>query len=410
MTSPGGPVEMPRGPIYETHDRRDVMNIRKKALMDVAGIRCTFQGEDGPAPARVAFVTEATLREALKHENGKVREQTGLRYGSVIAYVQDRDGPPREEIFPPGAGDSFLLDDIPFLGQDMLAARDLLASRSDRGQTLSGDEARALEGLRDVFGMVSAAPDERRFPVHLIAQSYEAALSDAFGPLVSCLDHDHLVRKGQADLVRAGLSALDPEHSDGISRSTDLGRVLDRAGADIHHASSAAGERTGTITSEDARRIATSSQRLSEEVFAAVTIRRVGDLDVSVISASDTDAVRDALTREKLSGPWVAEIERRVTEITRSGTGGYRFDMSLHAKGGRDLLIVSDNVSRAHGAGIVYSWPSAERAPVVETESGRVVTISPEEVPSIEEVDRLRTVLHDLQATRAAEPVMAEND
>ena len=375
------------------------MKINKTALMRAAGISCSFRHEGQDVPARLAFVTENTVlsSRSFEAENGPAKTQ--MRYGSILAYVGSEAGKSEEVMINPGQGGDkpFHLGGLEFLGRNMLEARDALLEASVSEDRFGPNESRLLSAIQETFGMIASAPDESRFPLDVIGQAYHAAMSEAFGPVHVGVSWSELGRKGQADLVRARLNTIDPDHPDGISKSSDLLRVLDRAGADVHQAHSAASGSAVKVSSQEARRVLISNTRLSEDVLGALTKADLDSLDVTVLSDHDLGVVRGNLSEGRLSGAWVDEVMRRVREITMSGVNGYHFEATLHTTEGRDLMTVSDNVSRMHDVGFVYSWPTAQRAPAVDCPAGRVVTVSPCEVPDAEEVSRLRRVLHQVE-------------
>lgn len=378
------------------------MRVNAKALMRVGQIRCLHEGADGAlSPAFVALITDETVREAraLGDRDTSLRgtdTSPEVRYGGALGYVRSPDGSFRAHILAPGEGGGFRMrDGTRLLGPDMLGAEHALTAGD-----LDQDGQRALSAIRSVFRMVCAVPDETRFPVSLIGQAYLFAMRSSFGDAVLPVSEEMFVRKARADLLRARISDLDPDHPDGIGAVSDFMRVLDAAGADAR-ADVVRVAGAPPLSRRDARSLL-DDDRFRTPLFGAISLTSPDRIEATVLPASEADGVDRALRGSRLSGAWADGVSRLGERLTGSGLYGYQMDLSLYVSGGRDLLLLSDTVGRASGIALVYSWPSSERAPVLQTPEGPVYAICPQEVPDPETVLRLGSALSDLEAVRGA--------
>lgn len=387
------------------------MRVNAKALMRVGEIRCHHQDPSGHRrPARACLITEETVRQAREMGEAdpslRSRETSpDVRYGGVLAYISDAAGAARCVFLPPGQdGGLTLTDGTRFLGPDMFSAEAALAATPGPDP----DRVRALLGIRSVFRMVAAAPDEERFPVGLIAQAYRSALRSAFGPALLPVGEEGLVRKCQADLVRARIAELDPSSPDAIGQCEPFLRVLDRAGADAR-AEAVRLPGLERITREEARLLLNRAP-FRDRLFGALALTPTERIEAAVLPIPEVEEIERSLAGSRLGGLWADRINRIASELTGSGAGSgwYRIELTLFVSGGRDLMILSDSVGREAGIALAYSWPSAERRPVLQAPSGPVYAISPQEVPDEEELIRLRRVLSELEQARTAKPSLRE--
>lgn len=378
------------------------MRLNAKALLRVAGVGCLLDDGSGPArPARLALVTEETARAArdLGRSDPDLRATDGspqLRYGGALAYVNEGDGPARRLVLAPGEGDGFRLPSgLRFLGSHMLAAeRDL----PDRGEG-EGPFLRSL--IRSVLRMVSAAPDPDRFPTGLISQAFRFSLRDAFGEAALPLSDEALILKSRADLTRGRILALDPKHPDALGATVPLARVLDRAGMDVRR-DGVEVDGVGRVGRFEARRLIESGPYRTG-LFERITRTPCARIEGVVLPAEEARLLEGALPGTRLSGPWAEAVSRVAGELTGSGVAGLRLRADLYAREGRDLLLMTDLIGEERGVALLFSWPTRERAPVLQGADGPVYALCPEEVPSPEELIRLETVLRGLeQSTRTA--------
>ena len=400
------------------------MKLSAKALLKVAGIRCRNHevdpetGEEIALPARLAFVSETTAA-AARNLSSRDREYTvtegdpDVTYGSVLAVSRSANGPSVAKLLKPGEESGFKLEIdgemLALTGSGMLPLREKMIAMTRAGRALEEGHRHALSGIQEIFEMVSCAPDTDRFPARLIAQAYHASMIDSFGEVELGISDEEFARKSRADLCRARIGQLAPAHVDAMDSSRPLRDLLANAGVEINAAGMGAeirGAAARQITEEKIRRMILANDRMCREVFGALTLTPIEQLSAAVIAEADHARLLAQKGNRRLTGPWVDRAEQVTRDITRSGMPGYQFDFSLFAEDGRDYLMVADNVSRKNGVAFVYSWPTAMRRPVMEVEAGRMIAVSPADVPDEAEMERLERVLSQLEA----DPEVTDDD
>jgi hypothetical protein len=379
------------------------MRVNAKALMKAGSFRCVHQDDAGKRrPARACLITLETVRAAreIGDQDPSLRSKEtspDVRYGGVLVYIGEKGSSPQQLILPPGEEGGLTLEDgTRFLGAHMFAAEGVLTER--RGS----DQDPVLSGIRSVFGLVSSAPDEDRFPPGLIAQAYRSALRSAFGPAKLAVSDEALVRKCKADLLRARIGLIDPSHPDAIGYCEPFLRVLDRAGAD---------SRAGFLRLPGSDRIDRDGARqilgrdpFRDGLFGALTTTPPDLIEAIVIPNREAEEIDRTLCGSRLQGVWAEEVSRLGSDLTNAGSdaGWYQIELTVYVSGGRDLMILSDSVGREVGVSLLFSWPSVERRPVLQAPSGPVYGISPQEAPDEAELIRLRCSLSDLYASEAS--------
>lgn len=400
------------------------MKINVLALFETSAIRCVHMSEhDGVVQrnsARVAFITETTVAasRALSVDDAKYRVKDGdpdVNYGSLVAVIRDADGIAHAKLFGPGVGASLYLDcdgeEIGITGEDMLKLREKVVAMSSRDVQLSDNHRRALSGIQEIFEMVSSAPNTDRFSANLIAQSYHASMIDSFGEVRLPVSDEEFSRKGRADLIRAKIGLLDPLHQDAIGNARPLRSILSDAGCEITLSGVSAEIRSAAarhINEEAIRRTILANDRMCREVFGAMTSTPIENLSAAMISTDGLEKLRQVKSNRRLSGDWIDQVHSRAKEIAQAGMPNYKFEMDVFSEDGRDYLTISDNVGMKNNAAFVYSWPSSERIAAMEIAEGRIINISPEEIPSEDDIQRLSEVL--LQLSAAAHDARHEND
>jgi len=387
------------------------MKVSVKALFEKSGIRCIRKDDDGVShPARIAYVTGSTVDAArlLGRSNEAMKPGDGdpdVTYGAIVSVSRGANGASAGRVFTPGEYAPFYIDvvgkEMCLSAAGMLPLREEMVALTRKGETLSKDQTKALEGIQEIFEMVASAPDTDRFPAGLIAQSYLASMVDAFGEVDMPIDEEGFVRKSRADLLRARIGMLDARHPDGISSARPLRDLLSAAGIEVGESGVGAEIRSpamARINEEAIRRIVLANERMCRDVFGAMTATPVGELSAAMIPLDSLDQLRTNKSNRKLSGEWIEQVGARAKKITQSGMPGYRFEMDVFSEDGRDYLTISDNVGQKNNVAFIYSWPTAERIPVMDVDAGRVLNVSPEEDPGEDEIERLSQVLGQLEA------------
>ena len=390
------------------------MKINPGHLFMTSGISCTKVVFDEAAgdvhllDAVAAFVTEESVA-AIRAEAARTPSTADprifpeMRYGDLLLTWTDLSGVARGAKVDAGrdAGIQVNLETggrkiaLPFTGAAMLHARERILHHLASGGEAGQDLARVLGGIQGVLDVVMADPDPKRFDAAVIGGAFAAAMIDALGEVDLPVTPEAFGRKARGDLLRARISKIDPDHPDAIQAARPLQRILQQSGIRIP-ALSGAEVRSGAgfAIGEDAlRRMVQANERLCRDVFGAMTKTSISRLSCVGLPASDYDRIQAALEAHRLSGQWVDRARARITEITRALMPGYRCDVAVYALSGRDVLAVRDTVGNAANLAYIYSWPSVDRLPVAEIEQGRIVNISPEEIPDEAELARLQRAL-----------------
>jgi hypothetical protein len=142
------------------------------------------------------------------------------------------------------------------------------------------------------------------------------------------------------------------------------------------------------------------NERLVLEVFNAMTRTEIGKLGVASISVQEAVAARDTLAPYMLTGEWIDEVRGRITEITGGAMPGYRAQVDMISHEGADAIIVTDSVGDRQGRAYMYAWPTADRQPIMAVGNDYLANISPEEIPSQEELARLNEALQEATTRR----------
>lgn len=376
------------------------MRINAKALLRAAGVSCLLEGPAGVRRARVALVTEETVRAArtLGEADPSLRtteRSPQLRYGGALAYVDTGAGGSERVELAPGEGDGFRLPRGPhFLGRHMCEA--------ERALTLAArpDQAPLLGALRSVLTLVATVPDPDRYPEHLIAQGYRFTLRSAFGEARVPIGEAGQALRARSDLVRSRISDLDPRSPDALSACAPLPLLLDRAGLDVR----AEGVRVagfGRLNRADVRRLA-QTDPYRDGLFGRITRTPPDRLDGVALSLPEATLLEEALSARRLTGAWPDAVRATGRGLTRSGLFGYHLDLTLFATEGRDLLLLTDTVGQEGGVALLFSWPTHERVPILSCPAGPVYATAPEETPTEAEVIRLGRTLTGLLEERMA--------
>jgi hypothetical protein len=390
------------------------MKIDPKALLSTSGIGClrllrnAETGAIEARPARAAFVTRESAALS-RTTSGKVVADVG--YGDVLVMVHMPDGSMRGEHAQAGAdagvalevasasGDSRL---IPFTGPSMLTARSMLCELSGSG-SVSDDMRRALEGIRGSFELVAAHPDPSRHRLDLVGQAFHAALIDSFGDLELPFSHEAFGRKARADMIRARIASIDPLHPDALGFARDLPGILEAAGVQISWSGGleAKSDMGFDFSEQGMRRAAAANDGLRRNVFGRATRTPVDRIAMSVIPEDDMESLIDRHLDRRLSGSWIDGLRADLEEALGDDMTGGDIEMEMLSIEGRDLMFVRDDISASRGHVFVYAWPASDRALVSTSGSRRMLNISPEEIPEIDEIRRLVGSLDQIEARSA---------
>jgi hypothetical protein len=401
--------------------KEQTMKISVKALFKVGGIRCTQKltdaktGITAKSEAKIAYATRSTVAaaRALSSSNPEFSATDGdpdISYGSIVAVARNADGIPAGKVVAPGEEAPFFLlvgdKDFGMTGTDMLPLREAMVGMTRNKGTLTKDQSNALVAVQEIFEMVASAPDIERFPSGMISQAYHATMIDIFGEVEIPIDAESFAAKSRGDLYRARIGMLDPTHPDAMGFARPLRDILSEAGIDVSENGVGAditSHAAKKITEEAIRRTIQSNERMCNEVFGAMTGTPVDRLSAAMIPLKSLEKLRTKKSDSRLSGGWVDHATTTARSITQGGAG-VSFELDVFSEKGRDYLAISDSVGKENDVAFVYSWPTSERIPVYEIGVGRVLNVSPEEVPDEAELSRLSKVLGQLEAVNVHDP------
>ena len=404
------------------------MNLDTKALFKIGGIRCNYLSFDEKTGTRqrldahLAFVTDETVKKTVReirdyqrHDSSfdVDRANVNVRYGCAVAVVPG--GQPVDRVLAPGESDSYVLDiegeDFPLVGPGMLPLRDKIRAMEQGSGNLTIDQRHALDGIQDIFRMVSSVPDPERFPVGLVSQAYQAMIFKS-GNIRLPLSDTQFVAKSRADLYRARIRQLDSSHRDAMSSARSLYNLLEDAGMKISESGidrNIRGPIVSRITAETIRRIMQANERMCREVFGILTKTSIENLSAAMISLSGLETFRNDVTNRCLSGDWIDKVRGEAGLIARDGKSGYSFGMDIFSRDGRDIMVMLDQDGCEQGVVFVYSWPTSERIPVMEINDVYTLSVSPEEVPDEAELERLRGIIDTLELTDLHDAMSEQN-
>ena len=217
----------------------------------------------------------------------------------------------------------------------------------------------------------------------------------------------------ESKAIRAEIARLDPDHPDALGSTAPVSELLQRHGV-MRTAQHGISVRTGgghLVNDETLGEMFRANQKLCEDVFHPLTSQPIEDISLGLLKMEEYETLVGSLAGDgrELSGEWVQQACARMTEVVEAGVGeDYRFESSFWTSEGRDILLISEPEMPLHqgeaGMAYFYSWPSESRKPVMDWEQ-RVSGVSPEDIPSADEVARLRTALDELVPEQELEPV-----
>lgn len=288
-----------------------------------------------------------------------------------------------------------------FLGRHMLKARESLFVAT-AGAEADPAHRRLLGALQGSFERVLQNLDD--FPNEAAKQALMAASIDAMGGARLPVEPEAFLRKVRAEGLRMQIAEIQPEHPDALRRDpVGVDALLADAGLGGGALRGAAvrGPAGVMLREADMLRMVSANDRLCREVFGAVTTTDIANLSVRLLTPAEHTRLVEHFEESEatLNGEWVDEVRRRMSAITSGAMPGYRFQAVVASQAGRDVLLVTDSVSdglntpEGRGVAYLYSWPTADRQPLIEVNRGHVTTFGEDDVPSEDEVRRLEGVL-----------------
>ena len=215
----------------------------------------------------------------------------------------------------------------------------------------------------------------------------------------------------ESKAIRAEITRIDPGHPDALSNPAPVTELLRRHGIERTAQSGISVRPAGgrVVNDETLGQMFRANQKLCEDVFHPLTTLPIEDISVGLLTLEEYETLAGSLAAAdgELSGEWVQQACAKMTEVVEAGVGAnYRFESSFWTSEGRDVLLISEPEMPLHdgtGMAYYYSWPNDTRKPVMDWEQ-RVSGVSPEDIPSTEEVARLRTALYEITPEEELEP------
>lgn len=152
------------------------------------------------------------------------------------------------------------------------------------------------------------------------------------------------------------------------------------------------------------RQLARANDTLVREIFRKLTISLPENITAAMHQGPADDLARQLVDSGaiEITADGTQEWGKSVTEhlqdvLGRSFRGTYKPECRLFATTNeQDVLLVSD-----HAGSYFYSWPTASRAPVIDTLDGKaVIAALAEQIPTPEEVMQLKEEHHRLATAR----------
>jgi len=202
------------------------------------------------------------------------------------------------------------------------------------------------------------------------------------------LDYDQKAKVAEAKNLRQQIGLINPAHADAaVAIIPDAYEGDNKAQRDLFDSLPITG-RGHTLEQHQALRSV--SQATMTNLFKSVTTTPIHQVSRRQLSNGDFQRITQELARseDRDFGP-VATA--RMSAITRDGMPGYKWAGRIFSKGDADALVMRDEV----GA-YVYTWDKASRVQDLNVNEAFLDRPGLEDVPSDEELTRLRAVLRDI--------------
>lgn len=383
------------------------MYINLQALLATSGFEGfdTFNFEDIEAhgeeahKCRMAFVTEATIEAANQHAGHNGNTWILAWPGDLIVtnsvgsdgpvFERIRNAAPRALSIAISDGCNEHPDLVPFLGADLVRARNHLRKRSRTEPPLELNLLRILQQLEDVI--IEIAEEPGRF--HTKAAEL-VLLEQAAGNVEELgwnLYGNEFVNKIIADQLKADFARHYPIEAWNAFPVAKLRDVLWLAKVDTVS--------VALCAASEGWRLSLETQAL-RTVLAGLTNASDSQISTAALTHKQADQLDLALRRERLTGGWCDVIKSRVLAAVITGQADSDTSAELYACQGCDLLVIWNETTTGADDSRVYSWPTAMRHKVVEVgpdeanrrwgpKVRRLLALSPEEGLSDSDLDRV---------------------
>lgn len=377
-----------------------------RAALTQSGIRCEYEGN----PGKAVLLTQDIIDGARADDDGR---GPSVRGGDIIVSYLEGGRAIGKKLFPEADNDLVLVLDDEEYGQNRVpvgSAADLISAVRSVSEIKDGAEGVSARAVRDADAIRSYADylfnvgldrrDSRTPEMRTFEFSYKMEASrtnDENGLTGEQLD---LINKARS--LREAIGRVNPEHPDAIApaengirgRSDRAHEVYDRIeglGYDV----------PPRIDARVAAQMYQVGQDLSKQVFGAMTTTPVSSLLVHPVSHAAYQKLQQEMDDGRVEGGFRDVIEGRLVDIFDYRMPGYadrdNLRLDLFTGGGADFLLVKDQAGY-----YVYGWNTENR--VLELPEENLLILGEADVPTREEIDRLREVYDDLRYDAGADP------
>ena len=353
------------------------------------GINCEFEGQ----PGKALLVTAAMLNKFPADADAKYPDVAAGE--AIVTYFDSTTDKVRGRVVLPGAKNDLTLVirdkdgdenriDIGHLTDFPSAIRAV----HDIEDNVGIKQSNALQNVKDYVGLafknVLAKPRLAAPENISAALSFELEGSRRNEAVETQLSAEQLDRITTARALRQTIARINPEHDDALAGVANYQSDY-RANALVD----GLGVRAMEIPPQ-MRAALRADRGLSEEVFGAITTTSISDLTAKIIDPKEFEFIRQELRPGLVRNGFAAVIENRLKDIFAERMPSYNgmHEIELYTKGGADVMVVKDHV-----ATYVYGWDTDSR----KLEIDGKLALTEADVPSEEEIERLRDVLADIR-------------
>lgn len=361
------------------------MLVNAERLIEASGISCfvadvhaSSEHDDAVlTEARLAFVTPNSLSRMERSGIGTsaAAQRVKVEYGDIVMRWKLPSGKPAGRHLRCGLDAAVYIEleggdgpsALPFTGRSMHRARMSLLSRIDQGRELTQDQSRIFDGISEVFEIIQARPDPRRYGEEMIGQAFFANFTN----------------------ISKGVSIGEPEDMKAFSRIARHAmlhaqlRGRGKPGSeryhvhegfeDLIHRLSPQATVSGLLGMFSQKRSAANPIQVHDRPAALLrqlTTVHPDKVDAMQFRAGPGEAVLKALEENRLDGAWI----RAARKMAYDQIAGAR--ISIYGIAGRDILAVEDGSSIS-----LFSWPSESRSMLVRDGSRMQIAFSMSEAP-----------------------------
>lgn len=359
-----------------------------RSAIRVSGINAEFNGN----PGKVLLVTQAMLDAFPADEDSKFPD---VEVGEAVVSYREGEKVKGKVILPGAENDLVAVVRDADRNEHRISIGSMRALvdavRSDVGDAdLSAKGRDALAAIADysevVFDKVlensrMAAPETISSALSFqLEKSRRAELNE------NGLTPEQMDLYTQARGLRETIGRINPDHEDALApKETYVSEGLSHeVVADLNIRNQG--------FSESQRRALVADRRLTEEVFGVMTKTSISDLKADFLDPNAFETIRQQMRPGQVKGKFLQVIKERLDGIFEARMPGYKnqYGIELYTKNGADLLLVKDQAGH-----YVYGWDTDSRQ--LEIADENALMIGAADIPTAEEIERLRDIVADLR-------------